>query len=407
MRSRWHIYIRPVNTGGFQFKFDGTGYIEVTSDVIMTSIGDVVQALDNTEFDVGLFRMQNFTFSILNYAGRYSDPFTQAVGSASIFNTGVSRAYSQVKLTWEEEYPDPIAGISTASNNFLSSEQTVFEGLIDDSATLFDPVTRTLTFTVLGLESLFSLNQPLPLVNGTISSILMLAMINRTPASSYLTISATNFTYKTTSPLLDPGTDDVSTLQTLNGLDCISGYLPSVNAVLYIRNYVVFITNRSATANPTIYLRGQGSSAGPENILLIENVTFGLSKLFNYVQWSGTSPQIAKDTTSISTFGCKTKTISYAWFTNSTTQGNIVTTIKNEFYLPQIEMDVTTPLNFTSVAVNLLDQVYLDLPDLSTANNTAGVSRYYSQMYLGTRFKVTSKTISVKDSTIKFHLRAY
>lgn len=142
--NKWRVYIKPFDDYGVY-----TDYVEVTDDVDFNNLGSISQDLDNTEFNIGIYRNNNVSLTFRNDSGRYSD-----VGSpATMFK--YKRADSLVKITWAGE-AHMKCGFVTAGNWSIAPEIDVFVGIINDDTLTMDADIQELTFTLLGRESILN-----------------------------------------------------------------------------------------------------------------------------------------------------------------------------------------------------------------------------------------------------------
>ena len=140
----WRVYINPFDDSG-----NYAGYREVTADVDFSSLGMISQDLDNTDYNIGVYRTNNISVAFRNDKGLYSD-----VGSpTSMFR--YTRADSLLRITWATE-SNMKAGFIKAGQTNLSVETEVFVGLINDDSLSMDLDTQEVQFTVLGRESRFN-----------------------------------------------------------------------------------------------------------------------------------------------------------------------------------------------------------------------------------------------------------
>lgn len=143
--TRWRVYINPFdNTGAY------TGFVDVTDYVDFSQIGTIDSALDNTDYNLGIFRNSNFSITFRNDSGLFSD-----VGQPmSMFK--YTRTNSLLKITYCANAAPVVCGFFKAGNTVLASEIQVFKGQISDKDLELDALTRELTFTVLGLENILT-----------------------------------------------------------------------------------------------------------------------------------------------------------------------------------------------------------------------------------------------------------
>jgi hypothetical protein len=180
--NRWRVYINPFNSSGTY-----TGYVDVTDDVDFSQMGTIDSSLDNTDYDIGIFRNSNFNVTFRNDSGKYSD-----VGQpGSMFQ--YTRSNSLFKITWCENDIPVVCGFFPAGNTVLAPEETVFTGLISDKDLEIDIQTRELTFTILGLETVLSLTTiSQPLLQGLGTQLNFTTNYASAPNKLYLSVSGTN-----------------------------------------------------------------------------------------------------------------------------------------------------------------------------------------------------------------------
>lgn len=145
MKHRWRVYIKPFD----EFGVYQTDWIDVTQDVDFSKMGSLAVDLDNTEYDIGVYRSSNFSLTLNNIKGKYSD----VGGPTSIFH--YKRSNSLCKVTWEIEEDGPWCGTAITDESYLSEETTVFTGLITDEGLTMEITDQKVTFPVLGRESVF------------------------------------------------------------------------------------------------------------------------------------------------------------------------------------------------------------------------------------------------------------
>lgn len=147
MRAQaWKVYLQPFLDSG---AYSGV-WIDVTDDVELDSMNTIDQSLDNTDYNLGVYKTADFQITFRNDNGKYSD-----VGQPeSIFK--YTRTNTLFKLTWRGDSKPPTCGFSVAGEQGLCPEVTVLTGLINDSSLTMDLETNELQFDVLGLENVLS-----------------------------------------------------------------------------------------------------------------------------------------------------------------------------------------------------------------------------------------------------------
>lgn len=148
--NKWRVYVQPFDEFG---KYTGA-WTEVTDYCLLDSLGSIDRSLDNTDYNIGIYRNSSFTLTLRNDDGKFSD-----VGLPnSMFKW--TRSNSIVKITWTgEEFADSnglVCGFFPAGNAWLLSETEVFRGLLSDKALSMDLNDQELAFTVLGLETVLT-----------------------------------------------------------------------------------------------------------------------------------------------------------------------------------------------------------------------------------------------------------
>jgi hypothetical protein len=407
LKNKWRIYLKPFDSDG-----NYTDWVEVTDDIILDSLGSVNSDIDNTEYDIGVNRFSNFNITFRNDSGKYSD-----VGEdKSIFR--YKRSDSLLKITWEIENGGPYVGIATSGSGYLSEEIEIFQGLLNDESLKMDIKKQELTFTCLGREAIFQRTiVPFDTVdNGDLYSETLYKILNQSAITNLLTLDDANIDCG-----LDQTIDSIASLQNKTVQEGLNKLLLASNSVLYIENGTIFISPREPGVSVAFTFYGQGSQAGPENIVDLKNIQGGLNKTFNFFTWKDTA-LVSQDPSSVSKYGARKKEVSFEFTTDETKQQNILDSLKDEFKNPQQEFNITTPLSYQSLAVNLLDRVAIDYPrvyvstgkqipicgvaicgDPETATLPKGLWAFTVSDDDG--YKVLGKSIDMKNENITFRVR--
>lgn len=404
--SRYRVYVKP-------FLDDGTyaaDFQEITKDVV--SVGDPKQAIDNTDFDVGVIKSSGMNIVLRNDHGLYSGEETLR----SIFR--YSRKNSIIKVTWDYRDYDLIAGFFTAGSEPLGGEYELFRGLINDITSASDIKKQQATFTVLGFETLLDeIEVPFSTINnGDLLSSVIYKCLNQAPFTTSITVSALNISLGT-----DVAIDDKTNLENKTVGQVLKNILLAGNAVLYIKNLTVYVTSRtpSATVAKTFY--GQASNLGIENIINIPKIRDGLNRVFNLWTWKDTSTDV-RDTTSLTHYGVRPKDMSLDLINDGSTSKitTILTANKTEFAFPKIELDLEVALDYETAALNILDRVAIDYPTVAIPYDGGELPRYglvkygevrypYTQWTLtidiSTNFKIMNRKVNIKKQTMSFGLR--
>lgn len=404
MAVKWRIYIKPFDDLGAY-----TDWVDVTDDVYLDGVGNISSDLDNTEYDIGVYRTSNFNIKLRNDHGKYSDVGT----SETMFK--YTRGNSLVKITHQGYDIDPYCGFAPCGYSYLSEETTIFTGLINDESLTMDLDQQSISLTCLGRESLFSKTiVPFGSISAgdTVSEVLY-ACLNQSAITNLLTVSAPNIT-----PDLDQEIDSIASLQNKTVQEALNKLLLASNSVLWIDGDAIKVTPRQPTVSVIKTFYGQASPNGPENIQAIKAIKSGLSRVFNFVSWKDVATA-AQDSTSVAKYGIRKKEVDFEFFTNATKQQNILTAIKDEFKLPKMEFDLYTPLDETTLSLKLLDQISIDYPSVALPENEevpvfgsaiAGVAIAPKVLWsfniepLDT-LKIIGKSIIIKSQLVKLKVR--
>jgi hypothetical protein len=241
----------------------------------------------------------------------------------------------------------------------MGEEVTVFKGLLNDESLRTSATQEDASFRVLGYESLFDR----VLVNysdlaGTedIEGILY-TILNQTTITGLLTVTTGNINCG-----LNQTPDAYASLEGQTVKEALEDLLLISNSILYIDsddNVIIADRTASTTSQTTFY--GQASQNGAEDILNIKNYNNGIHRVFNYWLWEDTTTS-SSDATSITNNGLLKKEIKSDLFTNTTKIGNFLDALLAEFKDKKIEMEITVPITYTNIDLNLLDKINIDYP---------------------------------------------
>jgi hypothetical protein len=146
-----HTYFKPF-ADDFGLTYAST-WTEVSEYV--ESYGDLQQSLDNTAYNIGIFRSQNLQLTMRNESGMFSDVNEQF----SMFK--YTRGRTQVQVTWEPgNFPLVcgffVCGDAGAGDTIVSEEVTIFQGVIEDINTKTQLSSINVKLQAMGYESLLS-----------------------------------------------------------------------------------------------------------------------------------------------------------------------------------------------------------------------------------------------------------
>jgi len=342
------VYILPFDIDGSY----SSEWIEVTKYV--SKISRLSQDTDSSDYQLGVYKNSSITISLSNRTGKFND----VDSTESIF--AYKRRDSKVKIIYKLTEEITECGCAKAGDSFISEDYEVYKGLLSDETFRQDAYTEEISITVLGFETIFDrVEVPYASIsNGDAASAVLYTILNQTAITDLLTVSAGNISVGS-----DQTIDDKSDMENATVRDVLDELLLASNSVLYILNDTIYIKTRAASAALQYTFYGQGSPDGIENIISIKDLNNGMHRLFNYFTWKDTT-FIESDTDSKTKYGVRKNEISIPYFTNSTKCEAMLSTLLAEFKDPKTEMIITTPLNYTTLAINLLDKVNVDYPVL-------------------------------------------
>lgn len=404
--SKFRLYLAPYADDA------GSGYgdfQDVTEDVL--SFGSLQQQLDNTEYDIGIFRASNCRVKFRNDHGLYGPAGT--IDSIFKFRRGGTRA----RITWQAGDEDLVCGFFDAGEPgaVLSEERTVFEGIVDDNAAKSPIDEQSIEFLLQGYEAwLGQMLVPTSLVNGTPISQVIYAICNQAPFTNPVTVLQSNITCG-----MDVACDDVSALAGQTCREALSELLEGSNSVLYIRDNVLYVAPRTANAGLAYTFYGWASLNGVENIIDIDNYRAGEQRVINYVAW-GDGSVAAEEGASVAAYGYRKKEVTVDAVTNNTNRAALVAAIRNEFAYPKQEFDLKCRIDDETLELYLLDRIAVDYPSEyvvrdGTSFAIYGIGTYGVDFYAtpltrleidpALRFKVMSRKIDIQAQVIIFGLR--
>lgn len=401
--NKWTVYLKPFNEDGTRGE-----YVDVTDDVDLNSLSKLAIDLDNTEYDIGVYRNSSLSLAFKNRDGRYSD----IDNSKSIFR--YKRADSLIKVTWRFGQP-PICGLAVTNSEWYTGEEiTVFVGLLSDDNLKMNLSDQTIKFAVLGRESLFA-RETVPfgsISNGDLISEVLYAMLNQSKITELLTVAQVNLV-----PDLDQAIDSIASLQNKTVQEGLNKLLLAGNSVLYIDGDTVRVKAREESASLMRTFYGAGAYRGQENIIDMQEIKTGVARIINYSVWKDVN--VTRENASSQTkYGVRKKEVNFEFFTDNIKQGNILQSIVDEFGDPKEELKLICRLTYDTIAIELLDKVSIDYPLVSIDQEgeifgaaIAGVSKAAKVLNqferLPTQFyKIMGRSISVPNANIEFKLRS-
>ena len=402
--SKLHVYINPFDDNG-----NYTGFQEVTRDAVL--IGQIKQQLDQTEYDIGIFRNASVSLRMQNSEGKYSDVNENIT---TIFRD--KRGNSKVKITWEPGNDPLICGFFKSGEAVLSEEITLFEGLLNDDATKTDLDVQNVDFKVLGYDSILSeILVPFSILGTETFTSLISAMLNQTKLTDLVSIGSISVGQDVT----------LNTIASLEGKtvrNVLRQALFASNSVLHIKDNVVIVSPRDAnlTPDPTFQFFGEAADFGIENVIDIKGFRSGLNRTFNFWRWRDTTI-IAQDSSSTQRLGIREKEIDNSLVTGTTERQSLLDSNRDEFSIEHREFMITTYITPDALVPFLNDRISVDYPALGVdeaGQKTAVYGRaegyevdYYAtdlfpiQILAAERWKILSRNIDPKNDTITFGVR--
>lgn len=340
------VYLKPFDMlGNYQADFiDVTDYVE--------KIGDITIDSDSSGYDIGVYRNSGFQLTLNNRDGLFSD--VGSPNSLFLFNRGDSI----VKVTFDlADYVLRTTRATPFDDQYVSNETTLFEGLLNDDSLVEDAKREQVAFRVIGFETLFSEKTIFSnYVLGDDVEELIYKALNVARVTDLLTLDAGNIECGTNQiPDAIEQLENRSIKQTLDELLLLS------NSVLFIENRTIYVVPREESAALEYTFYGPNSLTGVENLQEVKNISNGKNKMFNFFKWRD-STQTAARNMSINKYGTRIKELSSELFTNTTKQFNIMESLLDEFGFPKQEMDVQVNLNYSTLALQILDKVNMDYP---------------------------------------------
>lgn len=408
--SKYRVFLKPFDDAGAYL----SDYIEVTDDVL--SIGPISQGLDNSTYDIGIFKTSGVTIKFRNDHGYYSDPENYR----SIF--GYKRQDTLIKITWDaRSYPLKAGFFKADPGTPIGGQTTIFEGLLFEVSSVATIDNQDIQFRFAGFDSLFdrvSVNYS-SISNGDLFSEALYTMLNQSTITQFLTVSSGNIVCS-----VDETIDDKTTLENKTVREAIDSgdLLLAASSVLYIDSTnTLYVADRSASATSQYTFYGQASITGIENVIDITDYRDGVNKVFNYATWPDTA-RLSQNSDSILKYGVNKIEISNDLISNASTAkiDNILDGVVNEFNSPKKEFSIVTPINYDTIALSLKDKVNVDYPTIYRSADDNPIPRWGLDAWGSFRwpigqysltissdinFKIMGKKIDPSKDVITFDLR--
>lgn len=411
--ARFKVYLKTFN--GAQIYEDS--FTEITRDVVKLS--PISQAIDNNDFDVGVIRNSGFSMVVNNSSGKFSNVGTLR----SIFPYKIKN--SIIRITWDARDHDLICGFFKCGEEILGGEELAFEGILEEITSESKIDDQNVTFRVLGYEAMIDgLETPYASIsNGDLFSEALFKALDQSPLRDVIYIDNSNINLG-----VDLAIDTKEPWENTRVGDVLGELFLGANSVLYIEKPDfettprVIAKNRIASIENKFTFYGQASIRGVENILNVPKLRTGLNRTFNYWKWKESS-LLRKDESSIELYGAREKEIGLDVIDIGSTAKieSILVANRNEFAFPKVELEVETPIWYSTLGLHILDRVNIDYPTIFTPSDNNPLPRYdqggrygevvypqgqYSLTIDSSRsFKILSKKIDPAKQAITFGLR--
>jgi len=404
----FRVYLKTFDfSGAYESDFQ-----EISSDVLKVS--DVNENLDQTDYSLGVFRLNSIKISLRNDHGRYSQP----PNAKSIFKFKTKD--TQVKITWSRRAEPLCVGFFKAGEcGPVGPEVELFRGLISETTSRSDIESQTVDFDVLGLESLLDrVKVPYADISGSeLLSDLFFSILNQSPITDLLSLSSGNI-----NPGLDQAIDTKTDLENKTAKESLgsgANLLFLSQSVLTTKDQVLEIKTRDPSATVKHSFFGPASNLGNENIVDVKNLRGGFNSVVNFWAWEETS-LFAESSSSVDRYGIQKRSISSKIITDTTKRQNILNDLRDDFADPKLELTLIAPLTYETAALSLLDKVDIDYPTVYVPADSNplpvwGKDLWGSFVYpigsfeltinQSTKFKIIARKIKSNNETIEFKLK--
>lgn len=417
--NRFRAYIKPFDGGG-AYQADWT---EVTDDVDWTSIGRLSQQLDNSEYDIGIFRNASVGVVLRNEAGLYSD--VDEPRSIFLFK----RANSLFKITRSTMPEGPYCGNVVCGSFNTSVETELFIGMITDEDVKLNVNDSTIKLTVLGLESIYSqIVYPAGADGGLVepkAANLIAVLLNAEEALELLSVpTQPPFGSSSTTGLAvgyNATISDFSTFENQDIKTVLNQLLQVSNSVIVVEGSALTVRARTPGSSVVATFRGQGTVDGVENIIDISEFRGGLQRVVNAVTFTADSGDVTVGSAlSQERYGLRRKELDFPFIGTDAQRSAVGLALLAEFAAPKRELEIVVPLDYTTQEIVVLDRVSVDYPRVyypiaGSVLPICGVAvcgsavlpaaRWDLTINSSTSWKVMRKQIKLQDGTVGLALR--
>lgn len=319
-------------------------YVDVSDRVPEAGIGKIKKGLDATDYDFGVFIFGDITLNCFNEDGFFNDE----QDARSLFQ--FKRDMAKVRVTFENIVLD--------SNGDAAFTDTIqFNGLINEEATRLNLAKETIKLKVLSEDSVLRTTKvgAGAVTSGVTFKAALETILNVPRITSILNFSAANIN-PATNLTIDDGSDfDNNTVKAaLNKLMIAS------NSIFYIdsSNNMIVKDRKETETNPIVNLFGPYDELGRENIIKILAYNTGKHRMFNQIR---VNDQTRGNAALQTTFGIRTKTVTFPFMTAALKEIQIADALVSEFSAPKIELKVTVSTTLAKT-IDILDRVSISYP---------------------------------------------
>lgn len=386
-------------------------FIDITEDVIESSIGDIKQSLESNEFDVGKITFDSIKLELRNEDSKYSE----ATNPVSIFP--LKRDRSIIKIEWDINSDGIYCGNFFCGETFLSESRVVFKGLLEENTTVFDVESQNVKFKILGLDSIINkVDTPFASLDLADNfNTLIYKILNQPEITKFFVVEQSNINCK-----LNLTCDNISSLENTKCLEALQEILLMSNSILFIKDNICFVKGRNVDAVSSFTFYGPSSDEGIENITNISEYSIGLNRCWNFFTWRDTTI-VQKFVDSIDLYGIRKKEFDSELITDNGKRIAILNSYLNEFGFPKTELTLTVPMTTQIADLSFLNKINIDYPSMVLPSVGQLSARYNQAKYdeqdtyaevinslfisVSEEWKILNRTIRTKNHEIDFKIR--
>lgn len=388
MINTYKYFVTPLK------KYDTYGTpLEITDDVYLSNLSNVKQAVDSGNYDIGLYTYSNITITLNNITGKFSSENN----SSSIFPVGRDKAKIVIKYV-----------------DFGGTENTIYQGIINDEATLQNFDSGEVVVKVLSRDSIFrKIKVPGGLINNNITfSEAIKTLLNRPSITSLMAYDATKITVG-----YDGYLNSSLSFTNKTTRDVLDQLLLASGSIFYIdTSNKMVVKNRDYIDTTVTELFGPGDVLGRDSILKLTNYNSGLQRTFNTIS---VNDNFYTDDDYVNRYGIGSKNFNFDFITSETTAKEIAEYYVTQFKQPKYECEVVVKTELVK-DLNILYPVKLNYGPrykpyknnkVPLAGSTIAGQDYYPHIlnndiiYDNILWKVIAIDSDVKNYTTKLKIR--